>query len=74
MRTLCALLLSPALVAQAPAQEPALSFDKTHHDFGKISADKRVSAKFKVSNTGQAFLNITNINPSCGCTSTMLGK
>jgi hypothetical protein len=74
MRTFSALLLAPTLVAQAPVQEPSLRFDKTHHDFGKISADKRVSAKFKVSNPGKATLNITNINPSCGCTSTMLGK
>lgn len=74
MRILSALLLAPALLVQAQAQDPVLKFDKTHHDFGRISPDKKVSAKYKVSNAGQAFLNITHINPSCGCTSTMLGK
>jgi hypothetical protein len=76
MRYLSALLIAPALLAQAPAPvpDPVLTFDKVHHDFGKISAEKKVSVKFKVTNTGKSILNITNINPSCGCTSTMLGK
>ena len=73
MRALLPALIAPAaLLAQAP--EPAISFDKVHFDFGKISPDRKVSAKYKVTNTGKAFLNITHINPSCGCTSTMLGK
>ncbi len=74
MRRLSALLFAPVLLAQAPAPAPVLHFEKTHHDFGRITADKKVSAKYKVTNTGKAFLNITHINPSCGCTSTMLGK
>lgn len=75
MRALIPFLAVPAiLAAQAPAQEPVITFDKVHHDFGKISPDKKVSAKYKVTNTGKGFLNITHINPSCGCTSTMLGK
>lgn len=75
MRALTLTLLAPAvLLAQAPAQEPAITFDKTHHDFGRIGPDRKVNAKYKVTNTGKAFLNITHINPSCGCTSTMLGK
>lgn len=73
MRALLPALIAPAaLLAQAP--EPAITFDKVHHDFGKISPDRKVNAKYKVTNTGKAFLNITHINPSCGCTSTMLGK
>lgn len=66
-------LIAPAvLLAQAP--EPAIAFEKVHYDFGKISPDRKVSAKYKVTNTGKAYLNITHINPSCGYTSTMLGK
>ena len=45
-----------------------------HFDFGKIPADAKVSHRFKVTNTGKAPLNITRLNPSCGCTSTVLGK
>jgi hypothetical protein len=56
------------------AQAPVITFDKTHQDFGRISPERKVSAKFKVSNTGNAYLNITQVRPSCGCTYTMLGK
>lgn len=67
------LLAVPAIcLAQAPA--PAITFEKLHHDFGKISPDRKVSYRFKVTNTGNATLNITRLNPSCGCTSTVLGK
>jgi hypothetical protein len=45
-----------------------------HFDFGKISGEAKVSHRFKVTNTGKAPLNITRLNPSCGCTSTVLGK
>ncbi|MFN8010622.1 MAG: DUF1573 domain-containing protein [Holophagaceae bacterium] len=70
-------LLLPAILLAAPlaAQEaPAISFDKAHHDFGKISPDKKVSHKFKVTNNGKGILSITNLNASCGCTSTVVGK
>jgi hypothetical protein len=56
------------------AQAPAISFDKVHHDFGRITPDRKVSAKYRVANTGNAYLNITQVRPSCGCTYTMLGK
>jgi Protein of unknown function (DUF1573) len=63
--------LIPALVM---AQAPVIGFDKSHHDFGKITPDRKVSARFKVMNTGNAVLNISQVNPSCGCTSTVVGK
>jgi hypothetical protein len=56
------------------AQAPVISFDKVHHDFGRITPDRKVSAKYRVTNTGNAYLNITQVRPSCGCTYTMLGK
>ena len=56
------------------AQAPVITFESTHHDFGKIGIDRKVSHRFKVTNTGQATLNITRLNPSCGCTSTVIGK
>lgn len=69
-------LLVPALVAaQAPAPpQPHINFDSLHFDFGKIPGDAKVVHRFKVTNTGKATLNITRLNPSCGCTSTVLGK
>jgi hypothetical protein len=56
------------------AQAPVINFDKTHHNFGRISPDRKVAAKYHLTNTGNAYLNITQVRPSCGCTYTMLGK
>lgn len=67
------LLLACAAVA-ALAQAPAIHFDTFHHDFGRITPDRKVSAKFHVTNTGNAVLSITQVRPSCGCTATVLGK
>lgn len=67
--------LVPSLIALAlQAQAPVISFDRTHHDFGKIPGDRKVSTRFKVSNKGNANLQITAVNPSCGCTSTVVGN
>jgi hypothetical protein len=69
------LFLPAILAAQAPAPAaPHMVFDAMHFDFGKISPDASVTHVFKVANDGKAYLNITHLNPSCGCTSTVLGK
>ena len=65
---------APVPPAATAAALPRIAFDAVHYDFGKISADAKVSHRFKVSNTGKAPLNISRLNPSCGCTSTVLGK
>lgn len=67
------LLLACAAVSLM-AQAPVITFDKTHHDFGRITPDRKVAAKYRVTNTGNATLNITQVRPSCGCTATMIGK
>lgn len=67
------LLLACAAVSLL-AQAPAITFDSFHHDFGRITPDRKVSAKYRVSNTGNAVLSITQVRPSCGCTATVLGK
>ncbi len=71
MRTLVFSLMVPALCA---AQAPAISVDQPHFDFGKISGDAKAVHRFKVSNKGNAPLNISRLNPSCGCTSTVIGQ
>ncbi|PLX05985.1 MAG: hypothetical protein C0596_15950 [Marinilabiliales bacterium] len=49
---------------------PAISWDKTVHDFGKFNeADGKVVATFEFVNTGNEPLYITNVKASCGCTS-----
>ena len=67
-------LILACAAATLMAQAPIISFDKVHHDFGRIPPDRKVSAKYRVANTGNAYLNITQVRPSCGCTYTMLGK
>lgn len=75
-KLISALFLPAICIAQTadPARTPVITFPTTHHDFGKIGPDHKVSYRFKVSNTGNAYLNITRLSPSCGCTYTMLGK
>jgi hypothetical protein len=49
---------------------PAISWDKTVHDFGTFNeADGSVTATFEFVNTGNEPLFITNVKASCGCTS-----
>src|SRR5512141_2077106 len=72
-RMLRRLLLACAAITLT-AQAPIISFDKTHHDFGRITPDRKVAAKYHVTNTGNAILSITQVRPSCGCTATVMGK
>jgi hypothetical protein len=48
---------------------PAIKFEKTDHDFGKILQGEQVSYTFKFKNVGDAPLIITSIEKTCGCTS-----
>jgi len=72
MRRLVPFALCCLCLAQAP--KAALSFAKVHHDFGRISADRKVSFRFKAQNSGGAPLQIKQVVPSCGCTYTLVGQ
>ena len=50
------------------AAAPAIQFDKTEHDFGKILQGEQVSYTFKFKNTGNDPLIIYNVETTCGCT------
>ena len=52
------LLAVPAICL---AQGPAITFEKLHHDFGKISPDRKISYRFKVTNTGGADLTLADV-------------
>ena len=67
-RTALAIALLPAAV-MAFAQEPAITFEDTSHDFGTIAEDGgNVTHEFKFTTTGDAPLMIVNASASCGCT------
>ena len=71
MRTLLFSLMVPVLCA---AQSPVIAIDQPHFDFGRISGEGKAVHRFKVTNKGSAPLNISRLNPSCGCTSTVIGQ
>jgi Protein of unknown function (DUF1573) len=58
------------LAAQSPAEikGPALTWEKTQHDFGDINQGDKVHHTFKFVNTGTDPLIITNVEVTCGCT------
>jgi hypothetical protein len=47
---------------------PAITFERTDFDFGRIYDGEKVKAHFKFTNTGKSDLIITGVNASCGCT------
>ena len=60
-------------VAPTPVAEPELpattaEFSTMKHDFGKIKAGEKVEHSFSFKNTGNNPLKISNVKPSCGCT------
>jgi hypothetical protein len=74
MRVALIALSVPAICLAQALPQPRMTLESTHHDFGKIAPDTVVSHRFKVTNTGDALLTITKLNPSCGCTSSVVGK
>ena len=76
---LMATLLASGAAAQtappAPAAPPAtnqgvpkIQFAQTEYDFGKINNGAVVKFDFVFTNTGTATLEVTDVRPSCGCT------
>lgn len=53
---------------------PAIQFEKTEHDFGKILQGEQLSYTFYFKNVGNAPLLITSVEKTCGCTSPNYSK
>lgn len=66
-KPICLLAFSFLLAAAAAAQ-PAMKFNEETHDFGEIIEGKMASYEFQVTNTGDQPLILSNVVPSCGCT------
>ncbi len=47
---------------------PIIAFDKKEYDFGEITEGDVVEGKFIVINKGKVDLILTEVKPSCGCT------
>jgi hypothetical protein len=47
---------------------PAITFEQTDFDFGRIYDGEKVKCNFKFKNTGKSDLIITSAKGSCGCT------
>ena len=45
-----------------------IELDKTEYDFGSIVDGEVIDGTFKVTNTGKSDLILTQVKPSCGCT------
>jgi hypothetical protein len=47
---------------------PIIEFDQTEYDFGTITEGEKVEGTFVITNAGKTDLLITDVKPSCGCT------
>lgn len=76
---MAALVAGGAMAQQGPAKQtaapqaqaksgPAISFDKTEHNFGDIAQGDVVEHTFTFTNTGTQPLIIDRVDVTCGCT------
>lgn len=76
MRKLVLFMAMALMVFSAQAQEqekektdgPVLTFKESSKDFGDITQGEKVEHVFKLENTGNAPLVISNVAATCGCT------
>ena len=59
---------APTAPPAAKAGQPKAQFSETTFDFGKIKPTDTAKHDFIVTNTGDATLEITAVQPGCGCT------
>ena len=69
---LCAVLLVAGGVFAAGAKGPKAVFKTESWDFGKIKQGKEATYEFVFTNTGDAPLNIKNVETSCGCAAALV--
>jgi len=62
------------LVAALLGQGPVISFDRTAHAFGRIPPKAKVQTRFEIRNTGDAVLELREVQTSCGCTTALPEK
>ncbi len=55
-------------------QGQTVSFQTKMLDLGSVKSNTKVKGTYKISNQGNAYLQISELRPSCGCASTVLGQ
>ena len=68
----CILAASCLPGARPQSPDPVLWVEADRHDFGNIPATQPVEKVFKVTNKGGKDLNITRVQTTCGCTSSVM--
>src|ERR1041384_4923731 len=58
----------PTLAVTTNAPGPRIEFDNQVYEFGKITAGDPIKHTFFFTNTGDQVLELTDVHPSCGCT------
>lgn len=53
---------------QAPENAPMIAFDSAICNFGMLAIGEKFTHTFRFTNTGKSPLIISQVNPSCGCT------
>lgn len=61
-------LLANLLLAAAACAAPELAVVESNYNFGTVSQGKKVQHNFVIRNSGDAILQIKELNASCGCT------
>lgn len=77
MKRLTFVLFVICFFCQAPAQikvEPELLFQNKNIDFGRVSNDTVLYAKFVMKNISKHNVVINYVNPDCSCTAFQVSK
>lgn len=69
MKNLLSLAFAMLAGAGIAIAQPTLKVSEETHEFGEVVEGKMASYEFQVTNTGNQPLIISNVQPSCGCTS-----
>jgi len=59
---------APPAAASVSAIGPKIAFETPIYDFGKVKSGEPVKHTFNFTNIGDEVLILTNVQPSCGCT------
>lgn len=68
---LCTLLATGLLAPAAQQNGPRIEFDSTAKSIAKVFDGEIITQVFKFANRGDSQLEITSVEPSCGCTSAL---